>query len=159
MPNQPFEGNDTSLSLVSDEIHSSPFSPRFSPSSSSLFFLLSSHPLFLLPSHPLSSFLLLSPSTPLLLSPHFLREMAENSPYLEAIKEKEAEVLFCYEQYDDLTMLQLGEFEKKSLKSLENAVQVRAAFIHFFHCISKRYSFRSLFHSVDNFISFIVSFR
>jgi len=51
------------------------------------------------------------------------REMAENSPYLEAIKEKEAEVLFCYEQYDDLTMLQLGEFEKKSLKSLENAVQ------------------------------------
>ena len=70
--------------------------------------------------------------------------MAENSPYLEAIKEKEAEVLFCYEQYDDLTMLQLGEFEKKSLKSLENAVQVRISFILYIQKI---------------FISFIVSFR
>ena len=51
--------------------------------------------------------------------------MAENSPYMEAMKEKDVEVLFCYEQYDDLTMLQLGQFEKKSLKSIENAVQVK----------------------------------
>jgi len=51
------------------------------------------------------------------------RDMAENSPYMEAMKEKDVEVLFCYEQYDDLTMLQLGQFDKKSLKSIENAVQ------------------------------------
>jgi len=51
------------------------------------------------------------------------RDMAENSPYMEAMKEKDVEVLFCYEQYDDLTMLQLGQFDKKNLKSIENAVQ------------------------------------
>lgn len=51
------------------------------------------------------------------------REMAENSPYLEALKQKSVEVLFCYEQYDDLTMLQLGQFDKKTMKSIENAVQ------------------------------------
>ena len=50
--------------------------------------------------------------------------MAEDSPYMEAMKEKDVEVLFCYEQYDDLTMLQLGQFDKKNLKSIENAVQV-----------------------------------
>ena len=43
---------------------------------------------------------------------------------MEAMKEKDVEVLFCYEQYDDLTMLQLDQFDKKSLKSIENAVQV-----------------------------------
>lgn len=51
------------------------------------------------------------------------REMAESSPYMEAIKDKDVDVLFCYEQYDDLTMLQLGQYDRKKLKSVENAVQ------------------------------------
>ncbi|KAK3592383.1 hypothetical protein CHS0354_026079 [Potamilus streckersoni] len=48
------------------------------------------------------------------------RELAENSPYLEALKKKEVEVLFLYEPYDELVLMNLGQFDKKFLKSIEN---------------------------------------
>lgn len=50
------------------------------------------------------------------------RELAENSPYLEALKKKELEVLFLYEPYDELVLMNLGQFDKKFLKSVENEI-------------------------------------
>ncbi|XP_063790869.1 heat shock protein 75 kDa, mitochondrial [Pseudophryne corroboree] len=52
------------------------------------------------------------------------RHLAEHSPYFEAMKQKHIEVLFCYEQFDELTMLHLREFDKKKLISLETDIVV-----------------------------------
>ncbi|XP_060116696.1 heat shock protein 75 kDa, mitochondrial [Heteronotia binoei] len=52
------------------------------------------------------------------------RHLAEASPYYEAMKKKDAEVLFCYEQFDELTLLHLREFEKKKLISVETDIVV-----------------------------------
>ncbi|KAL4230152.1 TNF receptor-associated protein 1 [Mactra antiquata] len=50
------------------------------------------------------------------------REIAEGSPYLEALRKKDAEVLFLYEPYDELVLMNLGQFDKKNLKSIENEI-------------------------------------
>lgn len=47
------------------------------------------------------------------------RHLAETSPYFEALKQKEVEVLFCYEQYDELVLLQLRQFDRKNITSVE----------------------------------------
>ncbi|XP_066496581.1 heat shock protein 75 kDa, mitochondrial [Tiliqua scincoides] len=52
------------------------------------------------------------------------RHLAEHSPYFEAMKKKDAEVLFCYEQFDELTLLHLREFDKKKLMSVETDIVV-----------------------------------
>ncbi|XP_062915523.1 heat shock protein 75 kDa, mitochondrial [Mobula hypostoma] len=52
------------------------------------------------------------------------RELAEHSPYFEAMKKKEMEVLFCYDQFDELTLLHLREFDKKKLISVETDIVV-----------------------------------
>ncbi|XP_075035515.1 heat shock protein 75 kDa, mitochondrial [Mixophyes fleayi] len=52
------------------------------------------------------------------------RHLAEHSPYFEAMKQKHTEVLFCYEQFDELTMLHLREFNKKKLISVETDIVV-----------------------------------
>uniref|UniRef100_A0A8D3BLM1 TNF receptor associated protein 1 n=1 Tax=Scophthalmus maximus TaxID=52904 RepID=A0A8D3BLM1_SCOMX len=52
------------------------------------------------------------------------RHLAEHSPYFEAMKQKEMEVLFCYEQFDELTLLHLREFDKKKLISAETDIVV-----------------------------------
>uniref|UniRef100_A0A8D0HCS6 Heat shock protein 75 kDa, mitochondrial n=1 Tax=Sphenodon punctatus TaxID=8508 RepID=A0A8D0HCS6_SPHPU len=52
------------------------------------------------------------------------RHLAEHSPYFEAMKKKEMEVLFCYEQFDELTLLHLREFDKKKLISVETDIVV-----------------------------------
>ncbi|OCT61676.1 heat shock protein 75 kDa, mitochondrial [Xenopus laevis] len=52
------------------------------------------------------------------------RHLAEHSPYYEAMKKKQTEVLFCYEQFDELTMLHLREFDKKKLISVETDIVV-----------------------------------
>ncbi|NXA41551.1 TRAP1 protein, partial [Eudromia elegans] len=52
------------------------------------------------------------------------RQLAEHSPYFEAMKKKDMEVLFCYEQFDELTLLHLREFEKKKLISVETDIVV-----------------------------------
>ncbi|KAG7505972.1 heat shock protein 75 kDa, mitochondrial [Solea senegalensis] len=49
---------------------------------------------------------------------------AEHSPYYEAMKQKDMEVLFCYEQFDELTLLHLREFDKKKLISVETDIVV-----------------------------------
>ncbi|XP_029015870.1 heat shock protein 75 kDa, mitochondrial [Betta splendens] len=52
------------------------------------------------------------------------REIAEQSPYFEAMKQKNHEVLFCYKDYDEVTVLRLGEFDKKRLMSVEADIVV-----------------------------------
>ncbi|XP_075420475.1 heat shock protein 75 kDa, mitochondrial [Tenrec ecaudatus] len=52
------------------------------------------------------------------------RYLAEHSPYYEAMKQKNTEVLFCYEQFDELTLLHLREFDKKKLISVETDIVV-----------------------------------
>ena len=50
------------------------------------------------------------------------RTLAETSPYIESIRGKDIEVLFCYDPYDEVTMLQLRAFEEKTLFSVENEI-------------------------------------
>ncbi|XP_072459342.1 heat shock protein 75 kDa, mitochondrial isoform X2 [Notamacropus eugenii] len=52
------------------------------------------------------------------------RHLAESSPYYEAMKKKNMEVLYCYEQFDELTLLHLREFDKKKLISVETDIVV-----------------------------------
>ncbi|XP_058013322.1 heat shock protein 75 kDa, mitochondrial isoform X2 [Ahaetulla prasina] len=52
------------------------------------------------------------------------RNLAEHSPYYEATKKKNVEVLFCYKQFDELTLLHLREFDKKKLISVETDIAV-----------------------------------
>ncbi|XP_023666551.1 heat shock protein 75 kDa, mitochondrial [Paramormyrops kingsleyae] len=52
------------------------------------------------------------------------RHLVEQSPYFEAMKKKEMEVLFCYEQFDELTLLHLRDFDKKKLISVETDIVV-----------------------------------
>ena len=39
---------------------------------------------------------------------------------MEAMKRKGIEVLFCYEPYDELVLMNLGQFDKMTFKSIEN---------------------------------------
>lgn len=48
------------------------------------------------------------------------RHLAESSPYMEAMQKKDIEVLFCYENYDELVLMNLAQYDKKYLKSVEN---------------------------------------
>ncbi|KAG8506458.1 Heat shock protein 75 kDa, mitochondrial [Galemys pyrenaicus] len=52
------------------------------------------------------------------------RQLAEHSPYYEAMKRKRTEVLFCYEQFDELALLHLREFDRKQLVSVETDIVV-----------------------------------
>ncbi|MGH0148620.1 UNVERIFIED_CONTAM: hypothetical protein FKN15_013378 [Acipenser sinensis] len=52
------------------------------------------------------------------------RHLAEHSPYYEAMRKKDMEVLFCFEQFDELTLLHLREFDKKKLISVETDIVV-----------------------------------
>lgn len=52
------------------------------------------------------------------------RHLAEHSPYYEAMKQKDMEVLYCYEQFDELTLLHLREFDKKKMISVETDIVV-----------------------------------
>lgn len=54
---------------------------------------------------------------------HFSRELAETSPYFESLKKRDQEVLFCYEMYDELVLLELKEFARRPLISVENDMQ------------------------------------
>jgi len=48
------------------------------------------------------------------------RHLAETSPYMEAMEKRDIEVLYCFENYDELVLMNLGQFDKKNLKSVEN---------------------------------------
>ena len=39
---------------------------------------------------------------------------------MEAMAKKDVEVLYCYEPYDELVLMNLAQFDKKNLKSIEN---------------------------------------
>jgi len=39
---------------------------------------------------------------------------------MEAMQKKDIEVLFCYENYDELVLMNLAQYDKKYLKSVEN---------------------------------------
>ncbi|XP_066259178.1 heat shock protein 75 kDa, mitochondrial [Euwallacea similis] len=47
------------------------------------------------------------------------RNLAESSPYYESLKKKQQEVLFCYEPYDELVLMQLQQFQGYKLISVE----------------------------------------
>lgn len=51
------------------------------------------------------------------------RTLAESSPYFEALKKKDVEVLFCYEPYDELVLMQLMMFKGKNLISVEKEMR------------------------------------
>ncbi|XP_072941705.1 heat shock protein 75 kDa, mitochondrial [Epargyreus clarus] len=51
------------------------------------------------------------------------RELAQTSPYYESLKKRNVEVLFCYEMYDELVLLELKEFGGRALISVENDMQ------------------------------------
>ena len=48
------------------------------------------------------------------------RDLAESSPYYEALKSQEVEVLFTYEENDEVVFAALKEFQKKNIVSAEN---------------------------------------
>ncbi|WAR00920.1 TRAP1-like protein [Mya arenaria] len=47
-------------------------------------------------------------------------ERTKTSPYMEAMHKKDAEVLFLYESYDELVLMNLGQFDRKTLSGVEN---------------------------------------
>ncbi|ODM99213.1 Heat shock protein 75 kDa, mitochondrial, partial [Orchesella cincta] len=51
------------------------------------------------------------------------RSLAERSPYLEALKEKNVEVLYCFQPYDEMVLIQLRQFDRKSLTSVEKEMR------------------------------------
>jgi len=51
------------------------------------------------------------------------RALAESSPYFESLKKRNTEVLFCFEPYDELVLLQLREFDRKQLTSVEKEMR------------------------------------
>ncbi|KAJ7389557.1 TNF receptor-associated protein 1, mitochondrial [Desmophyllum pertusum] len=52
------------------------------------------------------------------------REVAETSPYYEALKKDDVEVLFTYNEQDDITLHYLSKFEGKSIMAAENYFSV-----------------------------------
>ncbi|XP_003381792.1 putative chaperone protein HtpG, partial [Trichinella spiralis] len=51
------------------------------------------------------------------------RSLAEASPYYEAVKADNLEILFCYHPADEVTMLSLRQFNRFNLVSVESALQ------------------------------------
>ncbi|XP_018017641.1 heat shock protein 75 kDa, mitochondrial [Hyalella azteca] len=47
------------------------------------------------------------------------RELAEQSPYFEALKKRGVDVLFCYESYDEVVLMQLRQVNGKNIVSAE----------------------------------------
>lgn len=53
------------------------------------------------------------------------RQLAETSPYFESLKKAGTDVLFCYEAYDELVLMQLQQFDKKSMTSVEKEMRAK----------------------------------
>ncbi|XP_046748301.1 heat shock protein 75 kDa, mitochondrial [Diprion similis] len=51
------------------------------------------------------------------------RVLAEQSPYYEALKKRNLEVLFCYEPYDELVLMQLREYNSHPMTSVEKEMR------------------------------------
>jgi len=48
------------------------------------------------------------------------RLLADNSPYMDAFKDKGHEVIYVYTHYDEVVLLQLGQFQGRTVKSIES---------------------------------------
>ena len=46
-----------------------------------------------------------------------------NSPYFEAIKQKDYEVLFLFDTHDEVVIIQINQFQKKNLISIESEIE------------------------------------
>jgi len=46
-------------------------------------------------------------------------QVAEASPYYEAFKRAGVEVIFCYQEHDEIVLGNLGKYKDKQLKSIE----------------------------------------
>jgi hypothetical protein len=46
-------------------------------------------------------------------------QVAEASPYYEAFKRASVEVIFCYQEHDEIVLGNLGKYKDKQLKSIE----------------------------------------
>ncbi|XP_015595087.1 heat shock protein 75 kDa, mitochondrial [Cephus cinctus] len=51
------------------------------------------------------------------------RILAEQSPYYESLKKRNLEVLFCYEPYDELVLMQLSQYNGHNLTSVEKEMR------------------------------------
>lgn len=51
------------------------------------------------------------------------RQLAETSPYFEAVQARDVEVLFCLEPYDELLLAQLRQFSRKNITSVEKEMR------------------------------------
>lgn len=51
------------------------------------------------------------------------RQLAEASPYFEAVRSRDVEVLFCTEPYDELVLAQLRQFGRKNITSVEKEMR------------------------------------
>lgn len=52
----------------------------------------------------------------------FSRTLAENSPYIEALKKKNVEVIYCYEQHDEIILYQVKTFKNLKLTLVEKEI-------------------------------------
>ncbi|CAL4129968.1 unnamed protein product, partial [Meganyctiphanes norvegica] len=59
------------------------------------------------------------------------RELALNSPYFESLKKRGIEVLFCYEPYDEVVLMQLGQFNSKNIVSVEKEMRQEKEAVNF----------------------------
>lgn len=50
------------------------------------------------------------------------RALAESSPYIEALKKKNVEVIYCYEQHDEIILYQLKTFKNIKLVLVEKEI-------------------------------------
>uniref|UniRef100_A0A2H8TT16 Heat shock protein, mitochondrial n=2 Tax=Melanaphis sacchari TaxID=742174 RepID=A0A2H8TT16_9HEMI len=50
------------------------------------------------------------------------RALAENSPYIEALKKKNIEVIYCYEQHDEIILYQVKTFKNAKLTLVEKEI-------------------------------------
>lgn len=51
------------------------------------------------------------------------RQLAESSPYFEAVRSRDVEVLFCTEPYDELVLVQLRQFNRRNITSVEKEMR------------------------------------
>ncbi|KAH7940857.1 hypothetical protein HPB49_006983 [Dermacentor silvarum] len=58
------------------------------------------------------------------------RQLAEASPYFEAVRARDVEVLFCLEPYDELVLAQLRQFSRKNITSVEKEMRRDAEEAH-----------------------------
>lgn len=62
-------------------------------------------------------------------------QVAEGSPYYEAFKRAGVEVLFCYQEHDEIVLGNLGKFKDKNLKSIEVCFSLVAPWVYGFLCV------------------------